>query len=311
MSRTTMKLMGAALTAAALLLSSPASADGLAAKTSDIPAAERAKLLAEIATFKQSNPAAFTEVHNVKGHLPEGYRNQRNPVPRVGRELRRLGKSALLPMLEALAIKEPPRRGARAHEWVALQVGMLEAVGHLRDVRSAAVLHAIFKGKQAHDVQRSAAEAMGQLCDASSLELLRVSLSAGDKRTAAVHGLGQCRRLEAAKLLTTELAAVTSSGEAIVIARSLGRLGSSWAWRAKGPSWAAEGAKVRKLLATALVRSYLRFGDRDSRDAHRIGLTMVKHVDTRAIVASEASTADAATRKSLDVIAKRIEKRAR
>jgi len=305
-----MRLLGAALAAATLLLSSLASANGLAAKATDIPQAERVKLLAEIAALKQSNPTAFKEVHDVKGHLPEGYLKQRNPVPLVGRELRRLGKSALLPMLEALAIKEPPRRGAAAHEWEALKVGMLEAVGVLRDVRSAAVLHAIFKGKQSHPVEQTAGEAMGKLCDASSLELLRVSLSAGQKRTSAIHGLGQCRRLAAAKLLTAELATVGSPGEARLIARSLGKLGSSWAWQAKGPQWAAEGAKVRKLLAVALVRSYLRFGDRDTRDAHRVGLTMVKHIDTRAIVNNEASSADASTLSALKVIAKRIEKRA-
>ena len=85
--------------AAVLLFTTSAAADGLAVKTNQLPAKSRVQLQAEIAKFKQAQPKAFQEVRDVQGYRPETYRKFRNPVPMVGRELRRLGKSALLPML--------------------------------------------------------------------------------------------------------------------------------------------------------------------------------------------------------------------
>jgi len=296
--------------AAVLLFTTSAAADGLAVKTNQLPAKSRVQLQAEIAKFKQAQPKAFQEVRDVQGYRPETYRKFRNPVPMVGRELRRLGKSALLPMLNALAFEAPKRNAATEVEWRALKVGMLEAVGYFADQRSAPVLQAVFNSKQHAFVLQAAAEAMGSLCDGSSVEVLRQALAAGaTRRAAAIRGLGECRSYEAAEVLAKELDKSTSATDAAQLARALGIVGSSWAWKAMGANRHAEGLKVRRLAAVAVVRSYQRFKDAAARDNHRFALTMCEHPKTSEIVAKEAVRADVATKTALQKIAQLVSKR--
>ncbi|NUQ75543.1 MAG: FAD-dependent oxidoreductase [Polyangiaceae bacterium] len=116
---------------AALSLNAPSALaqGGMAAEPVQIDASTRTSLAKDIEAAKAAHPEAFEAVKNVQGHKPEVYQKARNPIPVVGRELRRLGPSALLPMLEALAFEAPARGGATDQEWTALTVGMLEAVG--------------------------------------------------------------------------------------------------------------------------------------------------------------------------------------
>jgi hypothetical protein len=285
-----------------------AAADGLVAKASDLTPARRALLQGQITTFRAEHPEAFEAVRHVEGYKPEHYMQRRNPVPAVGLELRRLGPRALLPMLEALAFDVWPRDGATDREWNALRIGMLEAVGHLRDARASDVLRVAFLGAHRADVTRAAAEAMGLLCDKPSFTLLTDALS-GTKRGAAIAGLGHCRTLEAAKLLAGQLKSAKSSGEASEIAAAMGQLGSSWAWEAMGAEQAALALRVREVLATELVRGFVRYSDRLSREAHSKSLGMVAHPSTSALVARYARDADAATRARLERVAARIARR--
>jgi hypothetical protein len=305
----------AALVAAALLLSatfvsSVASADGLVAKSSDLTTAQRQALVSQINAFRAENPEAFAAVREVEGYKPETYKQFRNPIPMVGRELRRLGPQALLPMLEALAFDVWPRGRATDKEWDALKIGMLEAVGRIGDPRASQVLRAAFRNGHAEGVTRAAAEGMGSLCDAPSFAALQAALST-KTRSSAIAGLGQCRTLESANVLAAEMAATQSARDAALIAKAMGNLGSSWAWEAMGADQAQIGLQVRELLAGSLVRGFVRFDDDASRDAHSLGLGMLALPNLSKLVVKHAGQADAATRTRLDRLAARIERRAR
>jgi hypothetical protein len=301
------KLLAALAATVTMTLSATALCDGLMAAPADLPADERAALAAQIAEHKAQDPGVYQAVRNVKGVRPENYGKQRNPVPLAGRELRRLGKKALLPMLEALAFDAPPRGSLEDHEWRALKVGMLDAVGKIRDARARSVLFAAFDHADHPAVDRAAGEAVGRLCDDASFDKLEAALD-GEKRTAAIHGFGQCRRIESAQKLVELLDAAQSPGEAALVAQALGRVSSSWAWQAMGQDRAAEGLEVRRVAAEALVRGFVRFQG-EARNRHRVAITMTEHPQLRTIVGRHAGAADAATRNELDTIVTIVEQR--
>jgi len=292
-----------------LLVASTASADGLVASAGELPDSARQQLEQAIGEHRAENPAIYQTVRNVRGYKPGFYKKQRNPIPLVGRELRRLGPEALLPMLEALAFDVWERDGATDAEWRALKVGMLEAVGAARDLRSAPVLQVAFTKDLHPDVLRAAAQSMGDICDDTSLSMLDAALSTS-KRGAAIVGLGHCRTAAAAGLLTAQLDKTKSAAEADGIARALGFLSSSWAWRALGKSRHAEGLQVRRMASEALVRAFVRFDGR-ARTGARVGLTMAEHPDIRSIASLHRGAATTTVIKALDVVIHKVEKRTR
>jgi hypothetical protein len=309
MRHTMKKLLSTMALLGGVLFASTASADGVLVSADELPAKERDALAQAIAQHKASNPAIYDKVRNVEGYKPERYKKFRNPIPLVGRELRRLGPEALLPMLEALAFDVWDRNGATDVEWRALKVGLIEAVSVQRDLRSAAVFHAAFIKDLDAFVLESTAEGMGDLCDDTSFTMLETALNNG-KRAAAIEGLGHCRTVEAASLLAAQLDKSANAAEADRLSRALGFMSSSWAWRALGKSRHAEGLQVRRLASAALVRSYVRFDGVARMGAH-VGLSMAQHPDLRSIVGLNRGTASKKVLKSLDVVVATVEKRAK
>jgi hypothetical protein len=300
-------LLGAAAFAVLASVSSLAHADGLVARSSDLAAADRAKLSALVAQQKRTDPASFTAIRELQGLRPEVYRERRHPIPEVGRELQHMGTKALLPMLEALVLEAPRYETLSSQERQALVEGMLSAVARLRDARASAPMRAAFATSQPEWASRGIAAALGKLCDASSYERLVAGLRDSARRSAAVDGLGECRSIDAARVLASELEQATSSDDAATLARVLGNLGSSWAWRALGASRQAEGEQVRDVVAAALVKSYSRYGG-EARARHRAALTMVEPVGLRRLVDAN-RPADAAVARELDDVVRVVEKR--
>ena len=114
-------------------------------------------------------------------------------------------------------------------------------------------------------------------------------------------GLGHCRTAAAAGLLTAQLDKTKSAAEADGIARALGFLSSSWAWRALGKSRHAEGLQVRRMASEALVRAFVRFDGR-ARTGARVGLTMAEHPDIRSIASLHRGAATTTVIKALDEV---------
>ncbi|MBM4359890.1 MAG: hypothetical protein FJ096_17440 [Deltaproteobacteria bacterium] len=288
-------------------VSSLANADGLLARGSDLGAADRAKLASLVARQRRTDPASFAAVRDLQGIRPEVYRERRNPIPEVGRELQHMGGKALLPVLEALVLDAPRVDGLSTEERQALVEGMLSAVARLRDARASAPMRAAFVTTQPEWASRGIATALGKLCDAASFERLTGSLRDGARRGAAIDGLGECRTVDAARTLSAELARATSAEESAAIARALGNLGASWAWRALGASRQAEGKEARAIIATALVRSYPETRG-ESRVRHRAALAMLDASGLRVAVDANRPS-DASLARELDELVRVAEKR--
>lgn len=299
--KTLLRLLPAlALGASLLMLSAAASALGIATQPGAMAPDARAKLEAQIQAERAKNPGAFAAVANVKGHRPEHYKHNRNPYPTVTRELRGMGPAALLPMLEALAFKAPPRGDLKDAEWDALAIGMFEAVGGLRDARSRPVLHAAFGNKSLRpEVLGAVGRALGRLGGDPELQLLTKHAVSGDPlELPAVMGLGELRRIESAQHLAKHLQATKSEQVAAAIADALGMLGSSWAWRALGPSQEKTGLSVREVCARALATTIAKRGSA-AQSAASDSLLMVEHPNAIGILRS-ARPASGAGAKAID-----------
>jgi hypothetical protein len=236
------------------------------------------------------------------------YRAFRNPAPNAVPELRALGGAALLPMLHALAF-EAPSGTLSARERTAYVVGMLEAVGLLRDPRSGPVLVAVLEGASKDAaVLRAAAEATGRLCgDPELAALTRHTAIADPLRVAAIAGLGECRRIESARHLATLLASAPDDASAEPIARALGVVGSSWAWKALGPAAAAKGLAVREVAARALVSALPKRGG-EARAQIAKSVLLLEHPIVPELLRKETTAANAETKVVIDRLQKQIDK---
>ncbi len=304
-------ILSALALGAALALPATAMADGIVAKPSQLAPDARAALLQQIAAYRAENPAVFDAVRDVKGYRPEVYQQFQNPVPMVDRELRRLGKDALLPMLEELAFEAPARGSATDAEWRVLAAGLLRAVGVLRDPRALPVLMAVFDDvAQDPEIARAAAEGLGRACTDDAFAALKKQSAAGQPhRLAAIAGLGECRRVQTAEHLASLLASESDATAAEAIAAALGSVGSSWAWKAMGPGAAAAGDAARATAARALVGAVVK-GSPTVRVRARKALVMIEHPLTLELVAQARPSADEGAKVELDALARQLRRAA-
>lgn len=288
---------------------------GLAVSASQIPEQARRELARQIAEEQRLHPEAFEALRNVRGHKPEVYTRLRNPVPMVDRELRRLGAPILLPMLNALSFEAPVDGHRTEAETAALTLGMLEAVGELRDARSAPVLEAVFASSAKQPkIARAAAVGLGRLCsDGAAVLLEKHAAKAGALQIAAIAGLGQCRRLSSANQLAALLSASKDAAVLEETAKSLGSVGSSWAWkaaaRAASPPPAGLGEQVRAVAAKALVDGFTRVSS-EAREPFRNALLMVEHPQTPVWIENAKRSADANTVSELNKLLVQVKRAA-
>ena len=256
------------LSAAAPVLA--AEPTGLAIQAAQMGPADRAALQNAVMADRLARPAAYDVVAVAKGCRPDGWLTARTPEPNCSRELRALGTQGLLPMLSALALDWAPRGLSsdevnRAKEERALLVGMLEAVGTLRDTRARGVLHTLWQqargrqdmltplGRQMTGA-RATAEALGRLGGALELTALQQHLRADDPLyTAAIAGLGVCKRTDAAQLLVNALTQAKDDATQRAVIQAMGAVASSWSWQALGPVRREDGLKVRVRVTDVLV----------------------------------------------------------
>jgi hypothetical protein len=242
-------------------IATEARADGLATAPGRIAPANRSSLSQEIAAFKAAQPGVRAKVRDVQSVKPEVYSKAKNPKPEASRELRAMGKDALVPMLEALAF-DASQTGLAPNEREALKLGMISAVGHLKDSRSVPVLAAILDDQtESSEAAFAAANALGMVCDSAASKLLDAQAQAGSKvRMAALSGLGECRKLESAKTLASALRGAKDDATRSTTIKALGTLGSSWAWAAMAKSdqsAAQTGEKVRIEASDALIETFV------------------------------------------------------
>lgn len=289
-----------------LLASSTARADGVLVAKGALDAKARVSLEQAVKDAKAKAPKAFAEVAAVRASLAELDESKRGRLAVVTPSLKAIQGEAALALLSEIALDAKAQGSLPADAWKAWKLGLLEAVGALRDGRSAPALEAILDGEKDALVLRAAAEALGKLgTDAAVKKLGGLLKASGDKRLAAIAGLGVARRTAAVKLLAAELAALPKADEAKALAKALGDAGSAWAWRAlkrTGQGVASEEGAARKAAARALVQAYAPYGG-EARKVIQQAVLVVDLDETPQLVAEAKKGAAKDAQAALDELA--------
>ncbi|MBX3215800.1 MAG: HEAT repeat domain-containing protein [Labilithrix sp.] len=270
-----------------------------------MPAKSFAELSAQIAKARTVDPRAFVSVNGIVSHAPEADARARGRKAPVALYLAKLGPSALMPMLELLAVDAP--RGIPAESAPGLRRDLIEAVGLLKDARALPVLYAILDDttEDAATV-RTVTEAVARMGTDEAAARIVGALDASkdaDRTRSILAGMGECRRLRVADALASRLRSTTDEATARAAARSLGRAGNAWAWKTVADR--RDEAKIRETAARALVDAYVR-RDGEARYAASNALMVVDAPETPALVAEAKKGASPETAKALDTLAARF-----
>ncbi|MDI1483110.1 HEAT repeat domain-containing protein [Polyangium sp. y55x31] len=305
------RVLGIGIVAAGLLLSALTgaanAAEGVWIGPDRITAQDRAALVQAIGVARKENPAAFDTLARLREDMPALDAQKRGRYVPVAAILKGLGKDALLPMLNELAVDAKPRGDMNDDAWHAWRVGLVEAVGSLRDGRAAPVLFALIDVTEMDtDLVRAAASALGKLgTDAAAQKLVALAKKEGPKQKGVLAGMGDCRRLVAAEALASALSAHPNAETAILVARSLGDVGSAWAWKTPIIAASGEEESVRRTAAQALVESYLRY-EGEARTVITKAVLMVDHPSTPALVEAAKRSARPGDQAALDALIERF-----
>lgn len=181
----------------------------------------------------------------------------------AARMLEGLGEEGLLPMLWALQGDDPFELKFGLRAWRTWRIGLIEAVGRLRDDRSIPVLIGIIEGSDPHGATRRAAtSALGRTGDEDAISaVIDIARQDEDKLVDIIAGLGDARREVAQEFLLEVLLSSEDDEVRRVAIRSLGDWANQWAWQtSRLAERQSVGAKGRTRIINVLVDSY---GDAD------------------------------------------------
>jgi hypothetical protein len=258
-----------------------------------MPVKSYANLKAEIVRARTVDAKSFALVGSIVAHAPEADAKARGGRAATSLTLAQLGPSALLPMLEMLAVDAP--KGIADEAAPKVRQSVIEAVGLLRDPKALDVLVPILEdGTEDTATTRSVSEAIARIgTDLSATKLLAaLGTATGDRARAIVSGMGDCRRLSVAQALAAQLGRTSDDAMASAAARSLGRIGNAWAWKTVADH--TEEMGIRHAAAASLVQAYARFSG-DARQAASNALMVVDSSDTPALIAAAKRGASAET----------------
>lgn len=303
----TLKLL-VSLAAAGLVmaaLTGTALADGIGVQARHLKAKDRTALKSEVTKARAQSAAVFAKVAEAPKLAVEADQMKRGRAASIMLPLQALGKDALFPMLEMLALNGPTRGKMTDSSWTTLRVGLIEAVGLIRDTRANPVLNAILDRETDFEVVRAAAEALGRIGDdASAKKLARLATTNNPKQAAVVSALGECRRTVAASALA-KLTNTKDEAQLLVVAKSLGAVGNAWAWQTPDVSKTGEGAQVRAIAARALMRVFLENTGYVRSKAER-ALLVVNDPSTPKLVAAAKQSANADQSRALDALSTKL-----
>lgn len=301
--------LGLVLALALMASAGRADAAGLLLDANELPAPTRTTLAREIAAARAATPELFRQVHEVAARAEELDAASRLRGAPLTRHLKALGPRALMPMLEMLAFDAHAPADLTPTARAALRVGLLEAIGIVRDARAIPVLARVLDRERDLDHVRASAEALSRIGTDVAIAAVTSALSAAKddagRERAILTGLGDARRESVARLLAARLDAGPEESTARVLARSLGGVGNAWAWRTM--SSRSEEAASREIAARALLRAFLRYSG-ETRKAAEKALLVVDAPQTPALVAEARRAANADTAPALDALAARLAK---
>lgn len=263
---------------------------------------------ADVAEARSRVPLLFTAVDDVVAHADEIDAQGRMPGIPLTPRFKALGPNALFPMLDVLVTGRGLSAVKTASARDALRVGLLEAVGGVRDARAVPVLERELASATEPRLVRAAATALARVGTDGAVDVLERALATtrpddAPRERALLEGLHDCRRTRAAALLAARLDATRDEATAKVLARSLGGAANAWAWLALADR--TELAPTRDVAAGALLRAYVaRRGE--AREAAAKALLVVDAPDMPARIARARAQADADAAGALDALSARL-----
>ena len=303
------KKLIATLAGLSLLLCTQAHAAGLEMDASALPAKARTSLASDIAQARATSPHHFANVRDVIANADALDAKSRKPGLPFTARFKAMGPNALMPMLEAVAFDAHAPAPKTDTARTAVRIGLLEAIGSIRDERAVPVLEHVLDHASDTHVVRAASTALARIgTDASIAVLVRAQATAqkgepgGTRERAILDGMHDGRRAAIAKLLAVRVASADEA-TAKVIAHSLGGVASAWAWSAiydKG-----ELAETRAVAGRALVELYAaRAGD--VREAAAKAVLVVDDPSTPTYLSSAKKGANADLARALDELERRF-----
>lgn len=262
------------------------------------------ELQREVARARVDDPRTFITVSSIVARAPEAALRARGRKAPTAREIARLGRGAVLPALELLAI-DPPH-GIQASSLPEVRRDLVEALGLLGDARSLPVLSSILASEREEaETLRTTAEAIARIgTEDAADELVSVlEVAKGERARAIVAGMGECRRARVTEAIAKRLRAAPDEATARVAARALGRAGNAWAWQTRRDR--AEEKTIRETAARALVEAFVRQRG-EARDAAANALLVVDAPETNELIAGARAGATQEALEALDRLATRL-----
>jgi HEAT repeat protein len=298
-----------ALGLAIFAMSPDASAAGVALDSTQLDATARASLKAEIDKARTESPDVFKAVYDVAARAREIDAESRAPGIPFTRYFKNLGPRAFYPLVELMVFDSHAPSGLPTTAESALRIGVIEAVGGIRDTRAMPALAKVFETTRDIDTVRASANAIGKLGTDDGVAMLitaakKFQASDPARERAILSGLHDCRREAAANFLAQRLDGQPTDAEtAKVLIKSLGGVGNSWAWKTLPNQ--KELATTRGAAAQALVRAFVHYSG-DLREHAAKALLVIDDPSTPALVAKAKSGASRETATALDDLDKRF-----
>jgi hypothetical protein len=292
-----------------LALSAPgtaAAAPGITLDAAKLAPQTRTELRASIDKARAVDPAAFHEVRDLFGKAREMDSHARGRKAPVSLRLAQLGTKALLPMLELVAFDAPALApGETAADRASVSRDLVEAIGLLRDPRAMPVLVAVLAREGDFATTRTSAEAVARMDsdEAATALVAAVTKASGERATAILAGMGACHRAVVARTLADRLAARPDDAAARHVMKSLGHVGSAWAWKTLADR--GDEATSRETAARALVSAYVYYTG-EARDAAAKALFVVDDSHTNALIEAARRGAAGEAAVALDELARRF-----
>ncbi|MGC4120337.1 MAG: HEAT repeat domain-containing protein [Myxococcales bacterium] len=196
--------------------------------------------------------------------------------------------------------------GFTATARTAWAVGVLEALGALRDPRATPAVLQVLRSETDPETVRASALALGQISpDTADSVLLPLAMNPGPMQLPVVAGLGECRTVDAAQGLAQLLSQVEGDDElGRTAAQALGQLACSWVWQR--PAWASrpERAEIATVAARGLLTAFVRSSGQTRVEAER-NLLVVDFADLAPLL-EKAKAEHPDQRMELEKLARRL-----
>jgi hypothetical protein len=297
-----------AIATAAATVSGSACAGGAVLSPSDVPAAARSQLESAIAQARKDDPKSFEDVAALRRRLPALDAQKRGDVVTVALPLEDMGQRALWPIVEELAFAAQAPSDLTPGAWRDWRVALIEALGLLHDARTEPIVLALLAKPDADvPLLRASVEAAGRLGTRAVVNKM-VALKPSDAalRRAVWEGMGECHQMACVQALSAALTAGRDAETTAIVARSLGRSASSWAWQTPALAATGEGPAVRAAAAKALMNALPSASSGAPREALFRALGVVEDRSTAQLARDLRKKADPELARALDKLLDRL-----